>query len=390
MSKQHVPAIFSTDPSAIAAAESVKARIQAQFLMALNKRRDIDEARDRILRACRRPAFAERVEFSKPVAGRKIRGPSIRFAELALAEWGNIDESSQVIYEDEDIRRIRVAVLDLETNACFSKDIQVNKTVERKKNKGRQVVARRTNTQGEMVYIVKATEEELHNKESALISKAVRNEGLRLIPSDIKDEAIETAKETLRKRDAEDPEAARKKILDSFSAIGVRPKDLEQYLGHKTDSLTPAELEELRGIYRAIRDGDATWMEYVAQAQPKKEPAEDLEKKLQDAAGDNYDSAGEDTIDLGARTIGENGTDDPKGSGNAWFAFPKIDPELAATFIQLTGGIDAKTFWKLRETGMKQFFQKAATVLPGWPEKIQDIIEKKCKNMAKRRPQFLE
>ncbi len=72
------------DPAAAAAAEAAKARIQSAYIMALQKPRNADDARDRILKACKRPAFAERVEFSKPVGGKQIKGPSIRFAELAL------------------------------------------------------------------------------------------------------------------------------------------------------------------------------------------------------------------------------------------------------------------------------------------------------------------
>jgi hypothetical protein len=267
------------DPAAVAAAESAKARIQAAFLMALHKPRNSDQARVNILEACKRPMFAERVEYSKPVGGKAIKGPSVRFAELALREWQNVMTESQVIYEDETVRRIRVSITDLETNASFSKEIQIGKTVERRRADGREVVSERTNTDGKQTYIVKATDEELHNKEAALISKALRNEGLRLIPSDIVDEAIEVAKETLKKQDAQDPNAAKKKLLDAFAEIGIKPKDLEEYLKHKTDLITPAELQDLRGIYRAIKDGDAKWAEYI-QPDPVEQKTEDKKDEL--------------------------------------------------------------------------------------------------------------
>ena len=262
--------IMYRDPSAVAAAEAARARIESAYLMALNKPRDYDESRDRILHACKRPVFAERVEFSKPVGGRSIKGPSIRFAELALREWRNVLSDIQVLYEDDMVRRVRVMVLDLETNTSFSKEIQVMKTVERKKAEDREIMGERTNTQGQKVYIVRATDDEIHNKEAAMISKVLRNEGLRLIPSDIIDEAIDTARETLRDRDKKDPDAAKKKILDAFSEIGVKPRDLQQYLGHPTDSLNPKELEDLRSIYRAIKDGEARWADYIQTEEDEK------------------------------------------------------------------------------------------------------------------------
>lgn len=266
--------LIHVDPAAVAAAEAAKARIQAAYIMALQKPRNPDQARIQILEACRRPAFAERVEYSKPVGGRAIKGPSIRFAETALREWQNIMSESQMLYEDDFVRRIKIIVTDLETNASFSKEVQINKTVERSNNKDREVLGERTNTQGKTVYIVKATDDELQNKEAALISKTLRNEGLRLIPSDIVDEALDTARETLQNRDSIDPNAAKKVILDAFAEIGIKPVDIERYLGHKTDALVPSELQDLRGIYRAIRDGEARWSDYVGTKEGDEPPVD--------------------------------------------------------------------------------------------------------------------
>lgn len=279
------------DPAAIAAAEAAKARIQSAYVVALNRPRNVDQSRDRILHACKRPAFAERVEFSKPVAGRQIKGPSIRFAELALREWGNIMTDVMVIYEDDEIRRSKVMVIDLETNSSFSKEIQIAKTVERKVAKDREIIGERTNTAGEKVYIVKCTDDELHNKESAAISKALRNEGLRIIPSDIVDEAIDLAKKTLADRDKKDPDATKKALMDSFSEIGVKPKDIQKYLKHPTDAITPAELSELRGIYRAIKDGESKWADYITDDKSTSEALKDRMSKKECPKGGIFDPA---------------------------------------------------------------------------------------------------
>jgi hypothetical protein len=273
MEQIQTTALVSRDPAAIAAAESAKARIQAAYIMAMNKPRNEDEARIKILNACKRPAFAERVEFSKPVGKMKIKGPSIRLAELVLREWENIYSDTQVIYEDDTVRRVRVSIIDLETNAQFSKEVQIRKTVERKKPDGYEIVGERTNSRGEKVYIVNATDDDLQNKENALISKAIRNEGLRLIPSDIIDEAIDTARETLRKKNSEDPQAAKKKIFDSFYSVGISPKELEKYLKHSVETISPAELEELRGIFTSIKEGSSTWADYN-KPEDNKEPRE--------------------------------------------------------------------------------------------------------------------
>jgi hypothetical protein len=257
------------DPSAIAAAESVKARIQAAYIMAINRPRNADDARVRILEACRRPEFAARVEFNKPI-GKGIKGPTIRFAETAMRLWGNIDSDVQVVYDDDQFRRISIRVTDLETNSTFSKQINIRKTVERKNAAGRDgvVIGQRQNSNGEIVYIVQSTDDELMTKENALISKAIRNEGLRLIPSDIIDEGLAVARETLRTKDSQDPAAAKKRILDAFAGLGVKPKELEKYLKHGLETISPAEIGDLRAVHAAIKEGDATWADYIKTDEP--------------------------------------------------------------------------------------------------------------------------
>jgi hypothetical protein len=264
MPNQNAPSAMGyVDPAAVAAAEAVKARIQSAYIMAMQKPRSYDQARIKILDACQRPSFAEKVRYSKPVGGSRIVGPSIRFAELALREWGNILYENQVVYDDEMTRRIQVTIIDLETNATFGAAVQISKTVERKNNKDREVISERVNSRGEKVYVVRATDDEIINKQSAMISKTLRNEGLRLIPQEIIEEAIEVSQETMQSQDAKDPDAARKKVVGAFNALGVQPKDLEQYLRHPLGQCVPAELQELRSIYSSIRDGEAKWIDYV-------------------------------------------------------------------------------------------------------------------------------
>ena len=262
----NTPAVQShVDPAAVAAAESVKARIQAQYLVALSHPRSYDQSRFRIMEACRRPSFADKVEYKKPVGKTTITGPSIRFAELALREWGNIDYSNTVVYDDEMNRRISVVITDLETNTTFSSSIQITKTVERKDNKGRDVISERINSYGEKIYIVKATEDEILTKQAAMISKALRNEGLRLIPQEIIEEAINIARLTQQKDASSNMDEARKKISDAFGSLGIQPKHLEEYLGHPMSMCVPAEITDLRAIYNAIKNGEAKWNDFVSE-----------------------------------------------------------------------------------------------------------------------------
>lgn len=254
-----------TDPAAIAAGEAAKARIQSGYIMAYQKPRDPMVSRDNILKACRRSEFAEKAEYVKPVGNKSIKGPSVRFAELALREWGNIMTEVTTLYEDDNIRRVRVSALDLETNAQFTRDVQIKKTIERKSKKNRDddFISERKNSSGETIYVLRATDEEMYTKESAWVSKVLRNEGLRLIPTDIIEEGMVQARKTIADKTIKDPEGEKKKLLDAFSGIGISPKEIQKYIKHPMDIITPSELINLRVIYQSIRDGESTWIDYT-------------------------------------------------------------------------------------------------------------------------------
>lgn len=248
--------------SAVLAAQA-KALVEARFTIALNRPRDMDAVRERFLRECSRPSFAEVAIYHKPVGG-GIEGPSIRFAEAAIQAMGNLTIDTPAIYDDSDKRILRVTVADMETNVVHSKDVTVAKRVERSfLAEGQTAIRTRVNSKGKPVHLVEATDDEILNQENALVSKALRTTGLRLIPGWLIDEAMDAIRATKQKRDAADPDAAKRKLLDAYRAVGVSAEQVKEYVGHSLDALAPAELETLRGIYVALKDGDTTWKEVM-------------------------------------------------------------------------------------------------------------------------------
>ena len=185
-----------TDPAAVAAAESAKERLRAAFVMAKQFPRNEEVARTKVLDRCKNPYFAASAEYAKPVGGRKIIGPSIRLAEEIIRNWGNIQAETTIVFEDRTIRRISVSVIDLESNTRHSREIAVKKCVERRDPRGRAILSKRTNTSDIMIYTLEATDDEIAVKEAALVSKTIRNESLRCVPSDIVEEAISIARRT--------------------------------------------------------------------------------------------------------------------------------------------------------------------------------------------------
>jgi hypothetical protein len=257
------------ETSVTALAEQAKAQVQARYVMAMQRPRDLMLARQRLLEDCKRPKFADAAIYHKPV-GDGIEGPSIRMAEAAARAMTNIISSGTAIYDDNEKRIVRVSATDLEANITYDRDITIAKTIERQAvPKGRKVLMSRINSRGNTVHVIEAIDEEILDKEAAHVSKALRTVLLRLIPGDILDEAVEQCYATMAAKDSEDPAAAVKAICDAFVPLGVTVDMLVEYLGHPVPQSTPAEIRKLRGAYNALKAGEATWQQFTAE---KKEP----------------------------------------------------------------------------------------------------------------------
>lgn len=267
----------SAELAAIAVAAAAKAEVESAYVMALKQPRHEDEARAKIVRTCLNPTFAGKAKFRKPVGKVKDErtgqwnqnyavGPSIRFAEEALRHWGNVLVQQTALYDDDHKRIVKVAVKDLQSNLTYSQEITLDKQVERRDGRGRQVLGERKNTDGYVVYIVKATEDELAVKQAAQVSKAIRNSGLRLVPDYIVEEAMEQINATITSKVKQDPDAERRKLVDAFYSLGIKASDLEAYLGHPLAQSSTDELIELTEMCNSIRDGHASWGEFMQAA----------------------------------------------------------------------------------------------------------------------------
>lgn len=253
---------------ASAAAEALvakeRANAEAKWIIAMRRPRNMDAVRQDILKECRRPGFADAAVYEVPRGGTKITGLSIRFAEVAVRCMGNLQPEVITVFDGDDTRLVRCTVTDYESNVTWSKDITVKKTVERKQiGKGQRVHGERTNSYGDRVYIVDATDDDVNTKEAALVSKALRTLILRCIPGHIQDEALELCNKIYADKQAKDPDAARVAMLDAFASVGVKPTDLEELLGHTTERMQPAEVDRLRKIYRAIEEGQTSWSDVI-------------------------------------------------------------------------------------------------------------------------------
>lgn len=253
----------SSETSATAAAAQAEALVKARFAMAMHRPRDWMQVRRRLLDACLRQGFCNTARYRKPIGGGKFaEGWSIRFAEEVVRCVTNLHVPSMVIFDDSTKRIVQQTVTDLESNVTYSVDVTIEKTVERSKvSDGQEVLGMRKNSYGKTSYKVAANEGDLLTKEAALMSKALRNAALRLLPGDIQDDCLAQYNSTMSGDLKQDRGTALKGLADAFNGIGVQPKQLGEYLGHSIEDISFDEIVELRQVYAAVRDNETTWRE---------------------------------------------------------------------------------------------------------------------------------
>lgn len=273
---------FMTGPSAamVAAAESAKAQIQCAYMMALQCPRSYFAAEQAVVKACENPLFAEKVEYKLPRGGTTISGPTIRLAELIRREWRNIFTTERVMHDDERQMIVQVTAMDLETNSIETAEVVIPKTVERRYVKdGQEIISKRENSLGKKVYTVRATDSEVDMMRKAMISKALRNAIFRLVPAELVQIAIATARQTIQTADAKDPKEAIRRLIFCFEEQGVSIDKIEKEIGHTLEKANTADVKKLRGLYKQMLNG-ASWDD-LTNPEPQNAAIDELNAKAE-------------------------------------------------------------------------------------------------------------
>lgn len=264
--------VKGSETAAAAVAAHAEAMAKARFFVAMQRPRDLERVREQLLAASAEPLFAEDATYElerwDQRKGEKtvIRGFSARFAEAARVALGNLDVETMVVLDDDEKLIVQVIVTDLEANVTERVPVVVRKRIERRKlNRGQVAISQRIGADGQTVHLVAATDDEIQMRLNSAQSKATRNAILRLLRADIRQECWEQviASQTA----AANQEGATGRAVGVFAELGVSSAQLAAFLGHEiTGELDPAELTRLRGVARALRDGEVTWAEVVESA----------------------------------------------------------------------------------------------------------------------------
>lgn len=242
------------------------AQYQARVQWASEHPREMDAVRKKILAECKRPAFAEAARYSKPVGnGDVATGFTVRFVNEALRMMGNVATESVIAGDDDKLRRVRVLVTDLETSTTFSKELAIEKVIERRSLRANESATAQRQTANGTVYLVRASEDDLSNKEALLSSIVIRQLGLKIIPGELQDECTDVIMETVESAMHTDPEGQRKKLLRLFASLGIKAADLITYVGNPVEKWNTTDLVSLRAIAQSLRDGETNWAAVMQQ-----------------------------------------------------------------------------------------------------------------------------
>ena len=222
------------------------AEVQSAIVLAKRFPRNQIDALDRILVACQRPGLAEQALYTYARGGTEITGPSIRLAECLAQNWGNVQFGIKELEQRNGESTVEAFAWDMETNVRQTKAFQVKH--ERYTKKGKYAL-----------------------EDPRDIYEMIANNGARrlracilgIIPGDIVEAAQGQCESTMKAKADTSPEAL-KKLVDAFAGYGVTKEQIEKRIQRRIDTITAAQLIQLRKIYNSLKDGmsgAADWFE---------------------------------------------------------------------------------------------------------------------------------
>lgn len=240
------------------------AEVQGAIILAKRFPRDQVACQDRIMTACQRPGLAEAALYSYARGGSDVTGPSIRLAEAAAQNWGNLQYGVRELDQRNGESTMEAYAWDMETNVRQVKTFQV-KHKRFTKSGSYDLVDPRD--------IYEATANQGARRLRACI--------LGIIPGDIIDAAVTQCEETLKSKADTSPEAL-KKLVEAFATYKVTKEQIEKRIQRRLDSIAPAQLVQLRKVYNSLKDNMSTAADWFEVAPPEEGKQEKTPGKLKD------------------------------------------------------------------------------------------------------------
>lgn len=255
--------------------------MQSQYSRAVQCPRDVRRAQDSMhYMATIDEESAAEMHYALPRGGKAIEGPSIRFAEVAIQSWGNCRSDARVIETNRVEKYIEAegAFLDLETNVGHTSHVRI----------------RIFDREGRLY-----NDDQIMVTGNAACAKAKRNAILAGIPKAAWRAAYEASRHAASGT-RENLTQKRRDTLTAFSRFNVGPDRVLASIGLRSEAeLTPDHISTLRGMWSALKSGEATTEEMFAATQA--EIADSSRKAKKATLDDLAKSDDEDTKNLETR-----------------------------------------------------------------------------------------
>lgn len=226
---------------AVANTQRAVAEVQAAMIIARSNPRNEITAIERIKKTFSRERLAQVSTYIYSKGKTEISGPSIRAAEAIAQAWGNVQFGFKEIERGHD-KGIGYSEVE-----AFAWDIEANT----KRSLQFRVAHKRDTKSG--TYPL-TDEREIYEMVANQAQRRVRACIMAVIPGDVFDEAIETARATLQACIDTSPETL-SKLLSAFAGKGIKKEQIEQRIQRNFESITAEQVVQLRNIWHSIKDG---------------------------------------------------------------------------------------------------------------------------------------
>lgn len=271
--------ILAPESSAVVA---ITAEINQQVATARRfpRRRDREISDEIMGRATLNEEIASECMYTLSRGAKEITGPSIRFAEIVRASFGNIRVATRFVRidaEDRDRAAVIVEAAAMDTQTNNAEIIPVR----------RSIMSSGKNNQKPRMY----SADMIAQTVSAAVSIARRNAILAVVPKAVWIEAYQRVIRVLQ-GDAATLGKRRQDIVTAFGRVGADPAKVFAALGVKSiDDITIEHMPALVGMMTAIKEGES--VDAVLGRKPDTEtPSHTVVANPLQARGDNGEAGG--------------------------------------------------------------------------------------------------
>lgn len=246
--------------------QAQQAVVLVQAQLARQYPRDEQTALAAIKQACGRLQLAEDAEYRWEINARDgkktVEGPTIYLLKEISRHYGNLVHGWEIVSDNGERVQVRGYAWDLETNHRHAVDASIALLVKRD-GQWRAPDARERDA------VIKSAG-----------SKVERVALETVLPSYMVDEAVATARNTIKNYRMAQPGKLENKLVTAFAAVGVMPEMIRRDLDYDVTRLSEEQLGVLRTIYAEMKNG-MSWESAI----PALEPVVETTKKLLQPSG---------------------------------------------------------------------------------------------------------